>query len=591
MAATTPRISSIYIDDEEEYFPSTEVEEGTRLHERSPSRTPLDRTIDKIGMGPYQWVLVSLCGFGWLADNMWLQTVAIILPRVQRHYDISDNTIGVLSASVFAGMMIGAVVWGTCSDLLGRISAFNGTLVLTSLFGVLASVSRNFFTLCLSFFFLGSAVGGSMPTDGTLLLEHMPRGKQYLVTALSVFFSFGAVVSALVAILVVPGHSCTSATASCDPDVDNRGWQYLLQVLAGITMIMFLSRITFFRLYESPRYLVHAGRPQEAIVSLQKISEFNGEEMSLNLEDVQDKLVIENSNLPPSSSEQMKLPSTRERQMDYQALRKSSISEEPAVQDDSGELVSSAFPSRSMSHSRVSSRSLPKAQVAQGSLPRWIRKPLHAWFKRLGMVLSPEWRRTTILVWIVWWSMSLAFTMFNVYLPKLLENRIPVASSSPNDDLKRAMWDIVIFTLGGCPGALVGAWLQELPLGRRMSLALSTIATAFLCWVFLLVNSEASIRFISVGISLSASTMWAILYGWTPAIFSTNVRGTACGSASAFSRIGGIMAPLVGGWLMVLDTSFPVYFSVAILLGSSFVVLCLREQPQVSGAEPHQPIH
>ena len=28
-----------------------------------------------------------------------------------------------------------------------------------------------------------------MPTDGTLLLEHMPRGKQYLVTALSVFFS------------------------------------------------------------------------------------------------------------------------------------------------------------------------------------------------------------------------------------------------------------------------------------------------------------------------------------------------------------------------------------------------------------------
>ena len=31
-----------------------------------------------------------------------------------------------------------------------------------------------------------------MPTDGTLLLEHMPNGKQYLVTALSVFFSFGS---------------------------------------------------------------------------------------------------------------------------------------------------------------------------------------------------------------------------------------------------------------------------------------------------------------------------------------------------------------------------------------------------------------
>src|ERR1700744_4858529 len=92
---------------------------------------------------------------------------------------------------------------------------------------------------------------------------------------------------------------------------------------------MFLSRVTFFRLYESPRYLVHAGRPQEAIVSLQKISEFNGEEMNLNLEDVQDKPATGPSALSPNSLEQMKLPSAREDHMDYQALRKSSISEEP----------------------------------------------------------------------------------------------------------------------------------------------------------------------------------------------------------------------------------------------------------------------
>jgi hypothetical protein len=157
--------------------------------------------------------------------------------------------------------------------------------------------------------------------------------------------------------------------------------------------------------------------------------------------------------------------------------------------------------------------------------------------------------------------------MFNVYLPKLLEGRIP--SASDNKDLERTMWDIVIFTLGGCPGALVGdtppkaklkltdyklgAWLQELPLGRRISLALSTIVTALQCWLFVIVKSETAIRITTVGISLSASTMWAILYGWTPAIFSTNgrscnsqgckhftiisVRGTACGSASAFSRM------------------------------------------------------
>lgn len=49
---------------------------------------------------------------------------------------------------------------------------------------------------------------------------------------------------------------------------------------------MFLARMVFFRLHESPRYLAHAGRPQEAIESLQLISKFNGSELSLGLDDV-----------------------------------------------------------------------------------------------------------------------------------------------------------------------------------------------------------------------------------------------------------------------------------------------------------------
>jgi hypothetical protein len=73
-----------------------------------------------------------------------------------------------------------------------------------------------------------------MPTDGTLLLEHMPKSKQYLVTALSVFFSFGAVLSAVVAILVLPQHSCPSSPEVCDVDLQNQGWKYLLVTLGLI---------------------------------------------------------------------------------------------------------------------------------------------------------------------------------------------------------------------------------------------------------------------------------------------------------------------------------------------------------------------
>src|ERR1700742_3416881 len=72
-----------------------------------------------------------------------------------------------------------------------------------------------------------------MPTDGTLLLEHMPKSKQYLVTALSVFFSFGAVLAAVVGLLVIPNHSCLP-TGPCDPDIQIPGWRCLLTALGLI---------------------------------------------------------------------------------------------------------------------------------------------------------------------------------------------------------------------------------------------------------------------------------------------------------------------------------------------------------------------
>lgn len=55
--------------------------------------------------------------------------------------------------------MIGAVAWGTISDLLGRALPFKVTLFLTAVFGIGASFSPNFGILCGWMFLLGSAVG------------------------------------------------------------------------------------------------------------------------------------------------------------------------------------------------------------------------------------------------------------------------------------------------------------------------------------------------------------------------------------------------------------------------------------------------
>jgi len=85
------------------------------------------------------------------------------------------------------------------------------------------------------------------------------------------------------------------------------------------------------------------------------------------------------------------------------------------------------------------------------------------------------------------------------------------------------------------------------------------------------------VRVSSVGISLSSTTMYAVLYGWTPEIFGTKVRGTACGIASALSRIGGMIAPLLGGTLLFINRAFPVYASVAVYIVTVVCVVLLHE--------------
>jgi hypothetical protein len=70
--------------------------------------------------------------------------------------------------------------------------------------------------------------------------------------------------------------------------------------------------------------------------------------------------------------------------------------------------------------------------------------------------------------------------MFNVFLPKLLETRpgpTPIGEESPKA-LKESLWDVVIFTIGGCPGAIV-SFLGSFRMFRTdfLVMALSSVLT------------------------------------------------------------------------------------------------------------------
>lgn len=214
----------------------------------------INKAIQDIGMGRYNWELFILCGFGWFADNLWLQGVALTLPSLSTEFNISEKEVRYTTCSLFVGLCLGASFWGIGSDVMGRRLAFNATLFLAGVFGIAAGAAPNWIGTCGLFAALGTDVGGNLPVDGALFLEFLPNASGGLLTLLSVWWPIGQ----LVASLIGWGFLGTHFDAG-------QGWRYFVYTMGAITFFMFLARFLLFHLFESPKFLLSRGRQAEAV--------------------------------------------------------------------------------------------------------------------------------------------------------------------------------------------------------------------------------------------------------------------------------------------------------------------------------------
>ncbi|KAF8753288.1 MFS general substrate transporter [Rhizoctonia solani] len=233
---------------------------------------------NEIGMGRYQWELFLLSGFGWMADNIWLQGVAIILPSIER--EMQPEHIAFATLSLYVGLIVGATTWGILADIIGRRLSWNITLFLSGVFGIAAGGSHNFVTLGSLVACLGFGIGGNLPVDGALFLEFIPGSHQWLLTLLSAWWSFGQLTASLIAWGFISRYSCTNDTSQPCPVNENQGWRYTFYTLGAMTFLMFLARYAIFNLQESPKYLL-------AKVVIKKLLKRNSRTITLTLEQFQ----------------------------------------------------------------------------------------------------------------------------------------------------------------------------------------------------------------------------------------------------------------------------------------------------------------
>lgn len=472
----------------------------------------LNRAIQEIGMGRYQWQLFFVVGFGWASDNLWPIVTSLIFTSVVNEFQPEHGPFLTLAQNI--GLLIGAMFWGFGADIFGRRWAFNLTIGITGLWGMVAASAPNFAAIGVFAALWSVGVGGNLPVDSAIFIEWLPASHQYLLTILSIKWALAQVMANLIAWPLLGNLSCQENATTCTRS-ENMGWRYFLITIGGISIIMFTIRFVFFTILESPKYLMSRGRDADAVKVVHDVARRNGKTSNLTLDDL------------------------------------SQFDERSTINSQSEEGNKQVYSTK-----QIIARSLSEINFDH----------IRALFVTKKMAFS------TSLIILIWAFIGLGFPLYNAFVPYIQATRNAQFDQGSTYLTYR---NSLIISVLGVPGCIAGAILSELPkFGRKGTLSLSTVLTGVFLFASTTATDSASLLGWQCAYNFMSSTMYAILYAYTPEIFPTKDRGTGNALTASANRIFGVMAPIIATYAD-LKTSAPVYVRGALFLTSGLIALIL----------------
>ncbi|PSL40512.1 putative MFS transporter [Planomicrobium soli] len=190
-------------------------------------------------------------------------------------------------------------------------------------------------------------------------------------------------------------------------------------------------------------------------------------------------------------------------------------------------------------------------------------------------VWSKTYRRPTIMLWIVWFTVVFSYYGMFLWLPSVMVLK--------GFSLIQSFQYVLIMTLAQLPGYFSAAWLIE-RMGRKFVLVTYLFGTAASALAF--GNAETITTLIVAGAFLSFFNLgaWGALYAYSPEQYPTVIRGTGTGMAASFGRIGGILGPLLVGSLLAANYEINFIFSIfcgSIIIGALAVAFLGTETKQL----------
>lgn len=190
-------------------------------------------------------------------------------------------------------------------------------------------------------------------------------------------------------------------------------------------------------------------------------------------------------------------------------------------------------------------------------------------------VWSEKYAKSTLMLWIVWFTVVFSYYGMFLWLPSvMMMNGFTMIQS---------FGYVLIMTLAQLPGYFTAAWLIE-RMGRKFVLVVFLSGTALSALIF--GNADSTAVLITAGMFLSFFNLgaWGALYAYTPEQYPTIIRATGAGMAAAAGRIGGVLGPLLVGWMVTANYDIGIVFMVfcfAIVIGVLAIIFLGKETKQV----------
>ncbi|AKK11660.1 MFS transporter [Corynebacterium uterequi] len=176
-------------------------------------------------------------------------------------------------------------------------------------------------------------------------------------------------------------------------------------------------------------------------------------------------------------------------------------------------------------------------------------------------ILTPQFRRTTLLLWLGFAVITFAFNFANQWTPKLL--------TEAGLSAQQGILGGIMLSFGGTLGSLIFGALT-IRFSARTVLFSYALAGAGMLVAFISTAGTSVLMFaagVAVGMLLNGCVTG--MYTVTPLAYPENLRATGVGTAIGISRAGAILGPVLVGYLV--DAGW----SPAALYGGASTVLLL----------------